>query len=90
MKEHSALLVTALVAILVSAVVYAKSNTVIDLQKKQIRLLQQKVDFLQTSLDGYESMPDYLTDSWLKCNTPEVPEAFRKDCLCFEIKRSKL
>ena len=48
--------------------------------------LQEQVKSLELRLNAYEFVPDWLMMSYDRCNCPEVPENFLKECVAYEIK----
>lgn len=76
-------MVVALVILLtISSVALYNWNSVSEQNKK----LQEQVKSLELRLSAYEFVPDWLTMSYDKCNCPEVPENFLKECVAYEIK----
>lgn len=49
--------------------------------------LQQQTDKLKLQLEQYVDIPDWLLAANVKCSSSEVPQAFYKDCLYYEVKR---
>lgn len=76
-------MVVALVILLtISSVALYNWNSV----SKQNKQLQEQVKSLELRLSAYEFVPDWLMMSYDKCNCPEVPENFLRECVAYEIK----
>ena len=76
-------MVIALVILLSVSTVALHSSHSLSQQNKQ---LQEQVESLELRLSAYEFVPDWLMMSYDKCNCPEVPKSFLKECVAYEIK----
>ena len=76
-------MVIALVILLLISTAALFNNHSLSQQNKQ---LQERVETLEIQLSAYEFVPDWLMMSYDRCNCPEVPESFLKECVAYEIK----
>ena len=76
-------MVIALVILLSISTVALHNSHSLSQQNKQ---LQEQVESLKLRLSAYELIPDWLMMSYDRCNCPEVPENFLKECVAYEIK----
>ena len=76
-------MVIALVILLSISTVALYNSYSLSQQNKQ---LQERVETLEIQLSAYELIPDWLMMSYDRCNCPEVPENFLKECVAYEIK----
>lgn len=76
------MVVTLVILLMISSVALYNWNSV----SKQNEQLQEKVKSLELRLSAYEFVPDWLMMSYDRCNCPEVPEDFLKECVAYEIK----
>lgn len=76
-------MVIALVILLSISTVALHSSHSLSQKNKQ---LQEQVESLELRLHAYEFVPDWLMMSYDRCNCPEVPKSFLKECVAYEIK----
>lgn len=76
-------MVVALVTLLIVSSIALCSWCFVSEQNKQ---LQERIKTLELQLSAYEFVPDWLMMSYDKCNCPEVPEDFLRECVAYEIK----
>lgn len=76
------MIITLVTLLIISSVALYNWNSV----EKQNKQLQKQVKSLELRLSAYEFVPDWLMMSYDRCNCPEVPENFLKECVAYEIK----
>jgi len=54
--------------------------------KNKANLERQNATYKKAAMQ-YGQMPGWLVLSWEKCSSDQVPENFRKECVCYEIQR---
>lgn len=79
-------MVIVLVLLLLIIIVALHNSCYLCYLSQKNKQLQEKVESLELRLSTYEFVPDWLIMSYDRCNCPEVPENFLKDCVAYEIK----
>lgn len=76
------MVITLITLLLISTVALHNSYSL----SQQNKQLQEQVESLELRLSAYEFVPDWLMMSYDRCNCPEVPKSFLKECVAYEIK----
>lgn len=70
--------------ILLSMFMIAKHQYITEVVKSE--KLEMQIESMQTEIDSYKILPNWLVTAYNKCDNLEVPENFLKECVAYEIK----